>query len=586
MKKTLSFLLGFYYTIGAFAQVATTKTTQAIQAPPAAPVVSAISCANGHTKIWDKTYGGNSYDELYAMAAANDGGYLLGGSTRSGISGVKTTVNYGGADFWIVKIDANGTKLWDRTVGTSNYDVLMSIIKTTDGGFLLGGYSQGSYERQDDYWVIKIDADGNILWDKYLGGTGNEYLNAMAATSDGGYIVGGYSNSGISGDKTEPEIAPGENDYWVVKLDANGNKLWDKTFGGTSTETLAAILPTSDGGYLIGGNSYSGISGNKTADSKGDTDCWVIKTDANGNKLWDKTFGGSGSDNMSCIIATHDGKYMIGGSSSSGISGDKSENSFGSSDCWAIKIDTDGTKLWDKSYGGDDVDGIGEILLTNDGGYLLSGSSYSGISGSKSEASHGYFDFWLIKINATGNKVWDKTYGAMHNEGISGIVDAGNGDYVMAGSSGSDISGDKTQNSYGSEDFWVLKMNTCLPVTTLCEGQSYTLSATGCDGGIVWSTGAVGTSIQVSTAGTYTATCFANNETSPPSNSIVIKPGSMNLNGTATGGTSQAVNTITSTQTIPSGVNSTYQAGKSISLQGTFQAQTGSVFKAEIKGCE
>src|SRR6478735_4111411 len=186
------------------------------------------------------------------------------------------------------------------------------------------------------------------LWDKTFGGSSSNGLSALLQTSDGGYILGGQSDSGISGDKSGP--SKGGVDYWVVKLDANANKLWDKTIGGSNHDQFPYLKQTADGGYILGGTSLSGIGGDKSQVNKGIRDYWVVKLDGSGNKIWDKTFGGSEDDVLSCLQQTTDGGYILGGWSASGISGDKSQPVVGnisSDDFWVIKLDANGNKTWD-----------------------------------------------------------------------------------------------------------------------------------------------------------------------------------------------------------------------------------------------
>ncbi|WP_202928168.1 hypothetical protein, partial [Cyclobacterium salsum] len=200
-------------------------------------------------------------------------------------------------------------------------------------------------------------------------------------------------------------------DYWAVKIDGSGNKVWDKTIGGISTDYLQSTTPTPDGGYLLAGSSYSYASGDKTENGKGGFDYWAVKIDGSGNKVWDKTIGGNNSEYLRSTTPTPDGGYLLAGDSYSLASGDKSENSKGGSDFWAVKIDASGNKVWDKTIGGNNNDFLFSTIPTPDGGYLLAGYSGSSASGDKSENSKGYDDYWVVKIDGSGNKVWDKTIG-------------------------------------------------------------------------------------------------------------------------------------------------------------------------------
>ena len=198
---------------------------------------------------------------------------------------------------------------WQNTIGGSNTDDLYSIEQTADGGYILGGFSSSplSGDKTEgfigfhDYWVIKLDSIGNIEWQNTIGGVGNDDLY-ITQSSDGGYILGGSSNSGISGDKTDSN--KGGYDYWVLKLDATGSIVWQKTIGGNLDDKLYSLDETEDGGFLLGGYSYSGISGDKTEANKGGADYWVIKIDSTGNIIWQKTIGGSEFDGLYSVQCT------------------------------------------------------------------------------------------------------------------------------------------------------------------------------------------------------------------------------------------------------------------------------------------
>ncbi len=415
--------------------------------------------------LWDKTIGGSSYDALGFVTSTSDGGYLLAGASESNISGDKSEDSRGSRDYWIVKLDANRQKQWDKTFGGDQFEILQNAVATADGGYLLVGWSQSGVSGDkseasrggNDYWVVKIDADGNKVWDKTYGGSGTDQLNRVATTSDGGYLLGGFSSSNASGDKSEN--SKGSNDWWIVKIDVNGNKVWDKTLGGSGNDDgFADILPTADGGYLLSGDSQSDTSGDKSENSRGDRDYWIVKIDANGNKVWDKTFGGTSRDSGRRMAMTSDGGYLINGFSTSDASGDKTQNSRGNADYWVVKIDGSGNKQWDKTYGGNALDfGILPLALA-DGGYLLTGRSESDASGEKSENSKGGSDSWLIKIDADGNIVWDKALGGSGDE-IAGLTTpTADDEFIVYGWSNSNISGDKSEDSKGGNDFWLIKV--------------------------------------------------------------------------------------------------------------------------------
>jgi len=419
-------------------------------------------------KEWDVQFGGFQEESLRSLEQTSDGGYILGGYSWSGISGDKTQANQGffSPDYWIVKTDANGIKQWDAGFGGSGWDGFysFSLQQTADGGYILGGSSssgisgdktqtsQGGY----DYWIVKTDANGSKQWDARFGSSDFDGLSSLQQTADGGFILGGYSFSGINGDKTQ--ATQGSADYWIVKTDANGVKQWDATFGGSNTDVILSLWQTADGGYILGGASESGISGDKTQASRGGDDYWIVKTDANGVKQWDATFGGSSTEFMESLQQTADGGYILGGSSSSGISGDKTQASQGGDDYWIVKTDANGVKQWDARFGGSDVDALYSLQQIGDGGYILGGYSYSGISGDKTQASQGGADYWIVKTDANGVKQWDATFGGSSDDGGGSLQQIGDGGYILGGWSYSGISGDKTQASQGAGDYWIVKV--------------------------------------------------------------------------------------------------------------------------------
>jgi len=365
---------------------------------------------------WQNTIGGNYYDQLNSIQQTSDGGYILGGWSNSGVSGDKTENSQGANDYWVVKLDPIGYIQWQNTIGGGSYDYLTSIQQTTDGGYILGGMSQSDVSGDKteicqgdfDYWVVKLDASGNIQWQNTIGGNSWDELESLEQTTDGGYILGGYSYSDISGDKTEN--CQGNHDYWVVKLDASGNIQWQNTIGGNLDDLLYSVQQTSDGGYILGGASGSGFSGDKTESSQGYFDYWVVKLYTTGNIQWQNTIGGGSLDHLNSIQQTSDGGYILGGVSISDISGDKTENSQGANDYWVVKLDASGNIQWQNIIGGNSGDYLTSIQQTTDGKYILGGYSESNISGDKTESSQGNFDYWVVKLTDKFNLINGKLF--------------------------------------------------------------------------------------------------------------------------------------------------------------------------------
>jgi hypothetical protein len=394
---------------------------------------------------WQNTIGGSSGELLHSITETSDGGFILGGWSNSNISGDKSQNSIGLSDYWILKTDQIGNIQWQNTIGGDQDEYLSVIKQTNDGGYIIGGYSGSGISGNKtestiddtggyDYWIVKTDEIGNVEWENTIGGSGYDLLFDLSPTSDGGFILGGYTDSPVSGDKTEPNAGTdpgpfggwGSYDYWVVKIDSIGNIQWQNTIGGEQGDILFKIRQTSDNGFILAGLSQSNISGDKTENNYGtpDTwDFWIVKLDEVGNVIWDNTIGGNAQEggvymgNID-IIQSNDGGYILGGTSCSGISGDKIEpNIAGSCDFWLLKLDDVGNIIWQNTIGGNGDEKFNRIIQTEGGEYIISGSSDSNISGDKTEISHGNYDYWIIKLNTFGSIKWQKTIGGNLNDG-------------------------------------------------------------------------------------------------------------------------------------------------------------------------
>ena len=420
------------------------------------------------TKKWDARFGGENFDEPNFCFGTGDHGYLISGSSYSRIGGDKTQDNWDTTtntdDSWIVKIDSLGNKAWDRRFGGLSDDRVFRSRQAIDGGYILGGVSASGISGDKtepcwggfDYWIMKIDRAGNKSWDKRFGGTQDDLLSEIQQTREGGYILGGTSSSESGGDKTQNSW--GGADFWVVKIDSLGNKEWDKRFGGMQREALSALVETADGGYLLAGESSSDSGGNKTQASFGVYDFWVLKIDSLGNDLWDAQYGGTGSESVNAMIQTPDGGFVLAGSSSSGNDGDKTQINQGGFDYWLVKIDSLGNKQWDKDYGGTGDDYVYSLILTSDGGYLVGGDSQSSLGGDKTENNIGAVEPWIIKTDSAGNKQWDKTILTNDVTDISNAFQTKDGCYVISGFTSSGIGYYKSQEAWNySSDYWIVK---------------------------------------------------------------------------------------------------------------------------------
>lgn len=442
---------------------------------------------------WDQTIGTTSSDYLVQANRTSDGGFILGGYTSGGISGDKTEANMGGTDMWVVKLDALGNIQWQNSIGTSSSDNLVDIVQTVDGGYLLGctssaGISGDKTEAAiglSDFWIIKLNASGVIMWQNTIGGTGNDNLTDIEPVPSGGFLLSGYSSSGISGDKTDANI--GLYDYWIVKINPFGTIQWQHTLGGDNNDKLLQTVKSNSGNYVLAGQSISGISGNKTEAQIGTEDYWLVEIDIDGNIIWQNTIGGPGYDVFESICVIENGGYLIGGTSSSNIGGDKTALSFNNiryseiydgyeveetDDMWVIKLDSVGNVIWDKTFGSYKEEQLGNIVQANDNRFWIigeagSGSYTSGFAYSTYAIDSNGLIIWSDLLN--GDVLYDLYGDPYPLNGFSNICNGVNtldGGFFIAGYSDAEIGDDKSEGAIGGEDdddYWVIKLapDTC-----------------------------------------------------------------------------------------------------------------------------
>ena len=414
---------------------------------------------------WQAALGGGAYDECANLQVTEDGGcVVVGGSTSAAATGNKTAPSYGiGADFWLVKLAADGTKQWDQSYGGGSADFAFGVKPAPADGFVLAGYSRSAIGGNKtnsplggkDYWLVKTDGNGTKQWDVVFGGTDEETAWNLASADDG-YLLAGASFSDVSGNKTTAQI--GGDDWWVVKVSTNGVKQWEMTYGGTDNDYLYWAEPTADGGFILAGESESAPSGNKSGTNYGSYDGWVMKIDGRGNKVWEQVLGGTDYDYLSSVQVTGDGGCLVGGTSWSAADGNKSSPNYNAADWWLIKLDSEGNKEWDRSYGGSNDDFF-KAVLPYQGGYLLFGTSWSGADGNKTVANIGASDYWLVKVDAAGAIEWQQAFGGTNNDyAVEAFAPTPDGGFLLGGYSNSGISGNKTQASFGNFDYWLLKL--------------------------------------------------------------------------------------------------------------------------------
>lgn len=428
--------------------------------------------AQGPVKAWDNIYRGNVYENFTKVIETYDHNLVVAGSSSSGIGGDKTQDNHDTSyitfDFWIVKTNTNGNLIWEKSFGGNYSEELIDIKETDDHGFILAGTtmsdSSGDVSQVSrglkDYWILKTDSLGNIEWEKRFGGNQTELLYCVIQTLDGGYVLGGTSLSNASGDKTNDNhnIAVLNFDYWIVKTDSSGNKIWDKTIGGDNYDIMQAICELPSGDLLLGGYSKSDISGDKTDISRGEADFWLLRTNSNGIIMWDKTYGGDNIDWLFSMTLSHDGGIVMAGTSgSTDSSGERTAPKRGGWDYWIVKADTSGNKLWDQAYGGIADEEVGNIIQTKDHGFLISGTSYSPISGEKTEDNFGIEQGWMVKSDSAGAIQWDRTVFTYGHDESGYSIQTFEGCYVTGVYTEADTGGYKTHPNFLASDYWILK---------------------------------------------------------------------------------------------------------------------------------
>ena len=358
---------------------------------------------------WAYTYGGSNGDFVTSMQQTADEGYIVAGYTES--------FGAGDHDAWVIKLDANGNVTWQKTYGGNEFDYAMSVQQTADGDYIVAGgtasYGAGSY----DVWITKLDTSGAIVWQKTYGGSGSDNPYAIIQTSDNGFVVACESDS----------FSIGNWEAWIIKLDSNGNIMWNKTYGGTGDDVFNSIQQTEGGGYIAAGRTKSfGAS---------DYDVWVLKLDENGSITWQKRYGGTGGEGAYSVQQTSEDGYIIAGNTKS--FGD------GTQDGWVIKLDQNGTVLWEKAYGGSISDGFSFIQKTHDGGFITAGSTVSfGV---------GATDFLLMKLDTNGGITWQKTFGGTGSDNGYVVQQTADRGYIVAG--------DTYSFANGQPDYFLLKLD-------------------------------------------------------------------------------------------------------------------------------
>jgi hypothetical protein len=434
----------------------TNKKIRNLLAALTALFICSISYSQVPVIEWQRSYGGGGDDYLYSVRQTTDSGYVGVGWTVSNSDDVTGNHGYlpggyGPEEIWVIKVNSAGALQWQKTLGGFGNERAYCIRQTTDGGYIISGETSSNSDGDvtghhttsatSDCWIVKLDNQGNIQWQKCYGGSGtNEIAYDIVQTTDGGYIFAGSSNIS-DGDVTQNM---GLQDFWTVKIDAAGTIQWQHSRGYSTTDYALSVKQTSDGGYVVGGVSYVNWL---------PSDLWLLKYDNAGMFLWQKSYGGSGYDGITAVEQTSDGGLIIeaySGSNDSDIT-----NSNGNYDFWIVKTDSAGNMQWQKSLGSSDVDWPHALVPCNDGGFIIAG--YTQGHDSDVTFNHSaYPDYWVLKLDSSGTNLWQKTLGGTGEDAAFSVMPTFDGGYIVGGYAKSN-NGDITNHYFGA-DYWLVKL--------------------------------------------------------------------------------------------------------------------------------
>lgn len=340
----------------------------------------------------EKKYGGTYWESARALVIMPDGGYLIAGTTTSYTTSHDT-------DIYIFRTNASGDSLWAKRIGGAGHEFAYQIISTSDGNYVVAGYTSSTGAGYEDAYVVKINSSGDVLWAKTQGGPGSDAALDVKQTSDGGYILTGTTSSGDAGVNA-----------FLWKVDASGNTSWFKNYGGNMWDSGHCVLQTSDSGYLFLGQTMS--------TSAGDSDFMLTKTSADGTVQWSKNYGGADYERGQWIETTSDGNFLL--------TGDTKTYGAGDYDVWLLKVSQSGETLWTRTFGGTGKDISKRIERTKDGGYVIAGN-YRSLNGPEDP------QMWIMKINAEGNKQWEQFFGGQFHEHAYFAKETPDGGWVLLG---------------------------------------------------------------------------------------------------------------------------------------------------------
>jgi hypothetical protein len=421
-----------------------------------------VTFSQAPTIAWQRCLGGIENELANSIRQTSDNGYIVSGISHSNDGDVSG--NHGNNDAWVAKLNQVGIIEWQKCLGGSLFEWVASTVQTVDGGYIMVGRTNSNdgdvsgNHGDNDAWVVKLNATGSIEWQKCLGGLNLDWAYSVEQTNDGGYIVAGMTGTHNTGDVSGFH---GSTDSWVIKLNQAGTIEWQKCLGGQYPEEAFSIQQTSDNGYIVAGYAMSNdgdVSGNH-----GQYDIWVVKLNSMGNLVWQKCIGGADFDGAHSVKQTIDGGFILAGFTSSN-DGDISGYHGGSGGDYLIaKLNQVGEIEWLKCFGGSDNDEASSIQETVDGGFIVAGYTNS-IDGDVI-GNHGIADIWILKLNSSGNIEWKKCIGGSYLENYTpatgkpriSIQQTTDQGFIVSGETES-IDGDVLGN-HGGLDIWVVKLN-------------------------------------------------------------------------------------------------------------------------------
>lgn len=446
-------------------------------------IISFGASAQAPNIEWAVFLGGTEFDGAHDVIQTSDGGYLVVGESESSDLDVSGN-NIGDEDFWIVKLNFDGTIIeWETNVGGSVADIAHAVRETANGNFVVAGFTMSNdndiqhfvNQGNRDVWVVKIDGiinPGDILWERNYGGSGDDVATSIDQTSDGGFIVAGYSNSSNSGDFSRPNQGgltnpSGTNDFWVLKLDEDGNLLWENNYGGSGDDLAYSIQQTSDGGYIVAGETASS-NGHISGPFRGLWDYWIVKLSEDGDTIqWERNYGGSHIDQARSVRQTFDGSgnpdgYIVAGTTWSNNFDVSGNNSPGLPDYWVVRLNNNGNLLWQQTYGGSRHDWGQDIQQTIDGGYVITGTTWSVDGDVHNNPATNSWSYWVVKTDNLGSIEWRTALGGSSVDWSNSIQQTSDEGYILTGRTSS-LDGDVQKPWIRGWDYWVVKLEPAVP---------------------------------------------------------------------------------------------------------------------------